>query len=102
MLTGEIQIVTDVQTDPDWDPVLKTTLRSLLGVPLINGTKKFIGALCVARPEPRGFNSQHIEILQTFADQAVIAIENVRLFDEVQARTRPENRSSSRPPPPTC
>ena len=66
---------------------MKTTLRSLLGVPL-KRDQEVLGALCVARPEPRGFNSRHIEILQTFADQAVIAIENVRLFDEVQARTR--------------
>ena len=46
------------------------------------------GALVLTRAEPGRFHRRQIEIVQTFADQAVIAIENVRLFDEVQARTR--------------
>jgi GAF domain-containing protein len=45
-------------------------------------------AISVARAEPVPFSDRQIQLLTTFADQAVIAIENVRLFDEVQARTR--------------
>src|SRR5262249_43867960 len=47
-----------------------------------------IGGVSVARANPGAFSERQIKLLQTFADQAVIAIENVRLFDEVQARTR--------------
>ena len=64
-----------------------TIARSLLGVPLKRDQEV---SAPYASPDPSrgGFDSRHIELLQTFADQAVIAIENVRLFDEVQARTR--------------
>jgi two-component system, NtrC family, sensor kinase len=61
--------------------------RSVLFAPLMNqGTP--IGMISVTRAEPGAFAAHHVQLLQTFADQAVIAIENVRLFDEVQARTR--------------
>src|SRR5579863_3549112 len=62
-------------------------IRSLLFVPLLRD-RVTIGMIGVARSDPGTFVPRHIQLLQTFADQAVIAIENVRLFDEVQTRTR--------------
>ena len=61
--------------------------RSMLFVPLMNGGVP-IGIISVTRREAGAFSPGHIQLLQTFADQAVIAIENARLFDEVQAKTR--------------
>jgi len=46
------------------------------------------GVLVIARRTPGDFTARQIELAETFADQAMIAIENVRLFDEVQAKTR--------------
>src|SRR5262249_32247769 len=50
--------------------------------------EELLGVLCLFRPEVRPFTDKQIELVETFADQAVIAIENVRLFDAVEARTR--------------
>ena len=61
--------------------------RSVLFTPLMSQGMP-IGMISVTRAEPGTFAAHHVQLLQTFADQAVIAIENVRLFDEVQARTR--------------
>src|SRR5262245_56119033 len=61
--------------------------RSVLAVPIIREGVA-IGVIATSRKEPGLFPEKQVQLLETFADQAVIAIENVRLFDEVQARTR--------------
>jgi PAS domain S-box-containing protein len=66
--------------------------RSLLLTPLSN-EKGLIGLISVTRKEPGPFADHHVQLLQTFADQAVIAIENVRLFDEVKQRTEELSQS---------
>src|SRR5258706_3439735 len=60
--------------------------RTYLSVPLLRG-EEAIGSLTIRRTEVRPFTATQIELAETFADQALIAIENVRLFDEVRART---------------
>ena len=77
----------DSTVDPEYTHPLRDTiaLRSILSVPIFrDGTP--IGAISVWRGEPRPFTDKQIALLQTFADQAVIAIENVRLFTELEAR----------------
>jgi GAF domain-containing protein len=61
--------------------------RTILAVPIMKENEA-IGAIAISRNEVKPFTDKQIELVQTFADQAVIAIENIRLFDEVQARTR--------------
>ncbi len=61
--------------------------RSVLAVPLMHGDAP-IGAIAVGRPEPGPIPARQIALLRTFADQAVIAIENARLFHEIEARNR--------------
>ena len=89
-LEGKAVQIVDVLADPEYTFGEAQKLgggRATLGVPLLReGTP--IGALALQRTEPRPYSQKQIELVETFADQAVIAIENVRLFDEVQARTR--------------
>ena len=61
--------------------------RSLVAVPVLHH-EEAVGAIAVSRREPGGFTDDEIALLQTFADQAVIAIENVRLFRELEVRNR--------------
>jgi two-component system, NtrC family, sensor kinase len=91
LLEGKLIHVRDVHGDPDYTfseaQALSGDPHTFLGVPLLREGKP-VGALVLLRRTVRPFTDNQIDLVTTFADQAVIAIENVRLFDEVQARTR--------------
>ena len=80
----------DIQADPDYKLSGLVALggtRTMLGIPMLREGDP-IGVLVLVQSAVRPFTDKQIELATTFADQAVIAIENVRLFEEVQARTR--------------
>ncbi len=84
--------VADAQTDPQWPQAARAYARirgyrSAVVVPMLRHDE-VIGSIGVNRREPGGFTDDEVALLQTFADQAVIAIENVRLFTELQASNR--------------
>jgi len=89
LLEGRTLHFPDILADPDIDTSRVQAIgeRTILGVPLLREGAP-IGVLVIARHAKQPFTERQIELAETFADQAVIAIENVRLFDEVQARTR--------------
>ena len=87
---GKVIHVPDILTDLEFaypEAQKLGNFRTALGVPLMREGAA-IGAMFLSRERVEPFSPSQIELIQTFADQAVIAIENVRLFDEVQARTR--------------
>src|SRR2546421_1939219 len=91
MLDREVKIIEDIETDERW-PNMRARARARgwranLAVPMLQGGQP-IGAITVTRVEPGPFRRQEVDLLKTFADQAVIAIENARLFNDVRARTR--------------
>ena len=90
LLEGKVVHIPDVRADPDYTFAEAQKLggfRTILSVPMLReGTP--IGVLALTRHEVRPFTDKQIELVPTFADQAAIAIENVRLFESVEARTR--------------
>src|SRR5262249_6263800 len=75
------------RVDPQWREAQRIgKYRTVLAVPIVREGVP-MGVLALSRSSVRPFSDKQIELATTFADQAVIAIENVRLFDEVQART---------------
>jgi len=95
ILTRQIIHFPDVLADPTYDlpqPAAVSGFRAALAVPMLRDEKP-VGCITVGRPQAGGYSERQIALLQTFADQAVIAIENVRLFKELQARTTELTRS---------
>src|SRR5262249_24452023 len=90
LLEGKPVQIPDVLADSEYNNLVAQRLggyRTHLGVTLLRGASQ-IGVILVSRRTVRPFTNKQIELIKTFADQAVIAIENTRLFEEVQARNR--------------
>ena len=90
LLEGRVVHIPDVQADPEYTYLEGQRLgdyRTVLTVPMLREGVP-IGVLSLTRSEVRPFTDKQIELVTTFADQAAIAIENVRLFESVEARTR--------------
>jgi GAF domain-containing protein/HAMP domain-containing protein len=94
VLTGRVEQIPDIDADADYElhQIDKRAYRSMLGVPILKDGRP-VGAVVVGRSQTGVFAERQIKLLETFADQAVIAIENVRLFTEVQARNRELNEA---------
>jgi two-component system, NtrC family, sensor kinase len=98
LLEGKIIQIPDVLDDPEYSLREAQRLggyRTHLGVPLLREGKP-IGVILLSRSTVRPFDDRQIELVTTFADQAVIAIENVRLFDEIQDKSRQLAEASER------
>ena len=85
ILSGQVQTQEDTHTDPDYDPTTAQLggWRRMIGAPMLKDGAA-VGAIVVAWPEPGKTPQRQSDLLKTFADQAVIAIENVRLINETK------------------
>ncbi|HSM41365.1 MAG TPA: ATP-binding protein, partial [Afifellaceae bacterium] len=95
LLNGEIVHIHDVELDPDYTFLEAKTvggLRTVLAVPMLREDEA-IGVFAVTRQVVEPFTDEDIELVSTFADQAAIAIENVRLYESVEARSQELARS---------
>ncbi len=81
--------VADIQVDPDYAYAVRDErpIRTTLAVPMLKGND-LVGTITIYRLELKPFTEKQIALVETFADQAVIAIENVRLFEEIQDKSR--------------
>jgi two-component system, NtrC family, sensor kinase len=89
LLEGRVIQINDIEADAEYTHVSRGTgaFRTLLGVPMMREGAP-VGVMTLMRKYVQPFTDKQIELVSTFADQAAIAIENVRLFDEVQMRTK--------------
>jgi GAF domain-containing protein len=90
LVEGRVVHIADVKADPEYTSVEAQRLgdyRTILCVPMLREGVP-IGVLALTRSEVQPFSDKQIELVTTFADQAAIAIENVRLFDEIQEKSR--------------
>src|SRR5262245_22938487 len=97
VLTRMVFHSADVEADPSWGPPFRAEarmrgFRSIVAVPMLRGNDA-VGVIAVTRAEVGGFAPAETALLNTFADQAAIVIENVRLFKELEVRTQDLTRS---------
>ena len=84
-----MQQIPDVQADPEYRYSVQDVdpIRTVLAVPMLRGDA-LVGVITIYKLEVQPFTDKQVALVETFADQAVIAIENVRLFTELEARNR--------------
>jgi two-component system cell cycle sensor histidine kinase/response regulator CckA len=92
--TGQPLAVADATKDPRWIPMgTKELMRSFLGVPLVGRDGQPLGALTLSRPDVGAFDEDHVRLLSTFANQAAMAIENARLYEQAQQEITERKRA---------